>query len=127
MDLLIIFIILFTHWFGDFVMQTEKMADNKSKSFYWLSLHSISYTIGVFILLFLANTISLIEINTYLYFLEFTVLNGIAHMIVDFFTSKWARRLREKNKIRGFFQVIGFDQLCHIMTLLITFNYFNSF
>jgi hypothetical protein len=35
--------LIWIHWFADFFCQTDKMAINKSKSIYWLTIHVFVY------------------------------------------------------------------------------------
>lgn len=94
---------LFLHWFGDFVCQSDKMAINKSKSNFWLSMHVLVYTA---VLMFLGWKIALI--------------NGIAHWIIDYFTSRLNAWLWAKEERHWFFVSVGFDQFLHVALLWYT-------
>jgi hypothetical protein len=112
-------IFLAVHFLADFVFQTSQMATNKSKSIKWLSIHVLTYT-GVSSL-----SAGFIFFKTQHLFVaaSWLLLNGILHFITDFFTSKWTSSLWAKNNMRGFFTVIGFDQLIHQVCLIGTYFY----
>ena len=114
--------IMFIHWFADFVFQTNYMAQNKSSKIEALVLHIAVYTVILFIgtLMFLSEPyyLSLQKI------INFVIVNGIFHFVIDFFTSKATSKLWKEGKIHEFFVVIGFDQLFHFIILLGTANIF---
>lgn len=101
---LTLFAIIWIHWFGDFILQTDKMAINKSTSFRWLTSHVTVYTLPLF-----------------LFGWKFALLNGAAHFIVDFFTSRATSYLWQKGDRHNFFVVIGLDQALHMTCLIASF------
>jgi len=124
MDLKTIFIILIVHYIADFIMQTEIMASKKSENIYWLGTHCFIYGVGIFFLLFLCNILSFIVISSYFYLFLFALGNAIFHFLIDFTTSKIETYFYLKKMNRAFFNVIGIDQLAHVIILLISFNFF---
>lgn len=103
--------IMTLHWIGDFILQSRKMADNKSSSIKWLSIHVLTYTATLLIgMLFFTEN-----------FLEFALINGILHWVTDFFTSKESKIAYQSGDIHGFFMIIGFDQLIHNTCLYISY------
>ena len=120
----IIVSILTLHWFCDFILQTRKQAENKSKSLLFLSVHVSNYFGGFVIVLlpfsYITGRFSDQAIMTY------CIANALAHWVTDFFTSRWTSYLWHKKDIHSFFAVIGFDQLIHTTTLLTTAAYFNE-
>lgn len=100
-----ILLLIWLHFVADFILQTDKMANNKSKSEAWLLLHVAVYTVPFF------------WFGWY-----FAIANGIAHFITDYFTSKVTSHLWQKEEKHWFFVTIGFDQAIHISTLLITYD-----
>lgn len=104
------YIILVFHWFADFVCQTRQMANNKSKSSYWLGYHILVYSIIMSI-----------------FGWRFALINGLAHFITDFCTSKGTSFFWKKQNIHAFFVVIGFDQLLHIVILYWSYPYANCY
>ena len=113
--------IMFLHFLGDFVFQTDKMAQGKAHSLKWLLFHILTY-----------GSILLIGLGTHsyysiMYFPE--VLSGILayvasnvglHMLIDFFTSKITSYYWAKKKTHEFFVVIGLDQFLHFLCLYLT-------
>lgn len=100
-ELILIFVI---HWFADFVLQSNWMASNKSKSNRALLAHISVYTLVLCII----NPL-------------WALINGILHGITDYFTSRWTSRLWAKQDTHNFFVVIGLDQCIHAITLVITY------
>lgn len=152
-----LFVILFVHWFADFICQSRKMGLNKGKSIKWLSFHVFVYTMvtGFGWLVFSPE---LVEIKWLL------IVTFITHWLTDLITSKGtgfaysemikAKFLKEdyeahlnmkdrySDEIRAelivkkdhqeerehgwqywFWSLIGLDQLIHITTLIITYDY----
>lgn len=105
------------HFIADFLCQTREMATNKSKSVYWLTLHVLVYSIVTTLgwLCFTQDMVSLLYI---------CVITFATHWITDFITSKLTSYFYLKNNMFLFFATIGFDQLIHITTLTLTYEYF---
>ena len=105
MTLGIILFVLFVHFVFDFMLQTDEMAINKSKSFGWLGIHSIAYA-------FWGIPISLI------YGIPmFVVYLFITHFCIDGITSRITSYLWKNEKRHWFFVTIGFDQFLHYATI----------
>lgn len=111
----ILTLLFILHFIGDFLFQTRQMANNKSKSLYWLTSHVLYYC-SAFMPIFL-----LIGIETQ--YIEFMFVLFTTHWLTDFFTSKLTTYCWEKRKIKMFFVVIGFDQMIHVITLLYIYKY----
>ena len=101
-----IILIVWMHFFQDFVFQSDKMAKGKSTSMKWLSIHVAVYTLPFFI-----------------FGWRFALLNGAIHFVVDFFTSRLSSRMHKAGRIHDFFVVIGADQAIHITTLMLTMRF----
>ena len=99
-------IVLFTHWAADFVLQSNWMAQGKSKAYLPLLSHVAVYTL----VLALIHPL-------------WAIINGILHFLVDYFTSRISSKLYTKGDIHNFFVVIGLDQFIHAITLLATYYY----
>lgn len=98
-----IYLIFFAHYIGDFLVQTNWMASNKSKSIKALGAHIFTYTLclmpfGIF----------------------YAVVNGAVHMGIDAITSKLSSKFYKEKNIKAFWAVIGFDQMLHAFTLIYT-------
>lgn len=98
-----IYLVLLVHWIADFVLQTDKQAKGKSTSIYWLSKHLAVYTA------------CLLPFGW-----KYALLNGSAHWVVDFFSSKASSYFYKKGQVHNFFVVVGFDQFLHVAILIYT-------
>jgi hypothetical protein len=105
----IIIVILFVHFWADFVFQTDWMAQNKSKDATALMLHVVVYT-------------AILAVGTVLFipkiFYFYSLANGIVHWLVDFFTSRLNSRLYQLPSKHWFFVGVGLDQFIHAACLI---------
>ena len=90
------------HFLADFILQSAWMANNKSKSLLPLLSHIGVYTLVMF----------------FPFGWKFALVNGLCHLVVDFFTSKVTSKLWAAGKVRPFFIVIGLDQCIHALCLV---------
>lgn len=105
-EIQIVLTLILLHFIADFLLQTDKMAVNKSKSIKWLSIHAGVYSIPFIIISPL-----------------YALINGMIHWCVDFVTSRITSKLWEAKQVHWFFVVIGLDQTIHFFTLILTYNY----
>lgn len=105
-----IFAILILHFIGDFVLQSDRIAKNKSKSVIILTEHVSIYMVVM-------SLISPI----------YGVINAVLHFIVDFITSRITAHLWKNGKTHLFFVTIGFDQMLHMMQLIGTYIILHNF
>lgn len=118
-NLIEIFFILIIHFIGDFVFQTDKMAQGKSKNWEDLLNHTMRYTICWIPFLYWAKGYNGIEgVNLLGLFLPITF---IAHTITDYFTSRLNSKLWQQGKVHWFFVSIKFDQILHYLQLFLTY------
>lgn len=123
-----ILIILIAHFVADFMLQTHYMASQKSENVWILVQHIITYTLAFFIIFgsswylfyYFFEPITTADIWLKLT-IGISLVNGILHYLIDFFTSKVTKYLWRKKAYHNFFVVIGFDQLLH--TGLLIFSY----
>lgn len=94
--------LVWIHWLADFVLQTDTMAQNKSKSTKWLSIHVTVYSIPFLI-----------------FGLKFAIMNGLLHFVTDFITSRLTSYLWQKGDRHNFFVVIGLDQAIHLTSMIL--------
>lgn len=107
-------VILLGHWVGDYLLQGNIIADQKSKSIRWLTIHVLVYTITLIVFsLFLFSWADALRLS---------FLNGIFHFITDLFTSRLSSKCKLNPRI--FYTIIGFDQLIHTATLIATTYYY---
>lgn len=99
-----IILIIWLHFVSDFILQTDYMAINKSKSNKVLGLH-----VGVYSLPFLL-----------VFGWRYALVNGAAHFVTDWITSRVTSILWKKEKRHWFFVVIGLDQALHLTVLVLT-------
>lgn len=99
-------LLVWMHFVADFILQTDEIALNKSKSSFVLLQH-----VSLYILPFL------------FFGTEFAVINGILHFITDYFSSRATSYLWKKEQRHWFFVVIGLDQAIHLTCLFLTFYY----
>jgi hypothetical protein len=111
-------IIIFIHFVADFMCQTDKMAQNKSKSNYWLSMHVVVYTAVTMVSWIILFAFSLI----YVPFTAF-ILIFVMHWITDYTTSRISSKLYQKGDIHNFFVIVGLDQVLHYIQLFLVYKY----
>lgn len=99
-------LLVWCHWFADFVMQTDWMAKGKSRFNGILALH-----VGVYSLCFVWCGPA------------FVVTTWLAHFCTDYVSSRISSRLFKAGKIHWFFVVVGFDQALHLTQLLLTYRW----
>ena len=117
-------ILMFAHWVGDFVLQTNSMAINKSKSNWALIKHTIVYSL----VMGLATQI-LIEFNLFgaQYWwaaIMFGLVQFISHTVIDYITSRVSTYYWVNEKRYEFFTNIGLDQYMHFLVLITSLYYF---
>ena len=108
-----IIILLFGHWFADFVMQTDDMAVNKSHSNSALAKHCLVYIFILIMFVYFTFPDKSLEFYNNVF-----AINLIGHLIIDFTTSRLNTWLWKKGMRHWFFVSIGFDQFLHIAILL---------
>lgn len=105
MELATITLLLFMHFVADFILQSNWMAQNKSKNNWALFTHVFIYSLPFILISPL-----------------YAAINGLLHLLVDYNTSHLSSKLWANGKVHWFFVVIGFDQLLHALCLLWTYN-----
>jgi len=104
-----IIILIWLHFLSDFLLQSDEMAINKSKSNKILALHCLVYSIP------------------FLWFgWMFAAVNGVLHFFTDWVSSRAASHFHQKGERRRFFLVIGADQAVHMTTLVLTLHYLTN-
>jgi hypothetical protein len=98
-------VIVWLHFVADFVMQSDRVALNKSRDSVILLWHVALY--GLFFVPF---------------GLMFAVVNAALHFATDFCTSRATSALWKKDQRHWFFVVIGLDQAIHMTCLFVTYE-----
>ena len=113
-----ILLILLIHWVADFLMQSQKMAMNKSKDNTQLLKHCFVYSsVWIYFGMIFFPVFSVII---------FAAITFFAHFITDYITSRWTSCLYREGKyygFPGFFAVIGLDQFLHFTQLILCYKY----
>jgi len=105
MELTPLIIIILLHWLSDFYLQSDDMAQNKSTSNKWLTIH-----IGVYMIPFWC-----------FFGWKYALLNGALHWITDWCSSRGSKYFWEKGDTHNFFVVVGADQAVHYLCLILTY------
>jgi len=114
--------LMFGHFIADFIFQSDKMALNKSKSNYCLTLYVVVYS-WVFGFVCLPFFLWYFNFNVFFYkLLVYVYVNGFLHWITDYWTSRLTSYLYVKHR-HWFFVAIGFDQWIHATCISITFYF----
>jgi hypothetical protein len=126
-----ILILIFAHFWADFVVQTRSMAKMKSKSVKYLTLHVLAYSLMFLAILFVAHP--LLMITGYKTIILFVSFNFVMHWMTDYVSSKVSSACHVKHQETKdgawehlFWVVIGFDQLIHMVTLFLSYYSFNQ-
>jgi uncharacterized membrane protein YqjE len=96
--------LLLGHLLGDFVLQTDKIADNKAKYWYWNALHAVLVTLCTAAFSIPFGNLTLVLV----------LLNGILHFALDYFKAD----IQKYFKVSG---LVGFltDQFLHVLVLYV--------
>ena len=106
----VVTMLVWLHFWSDFIMQSDQTAQNKSKDFGVLCKHGLVYGLP------------------FLFFgWQFWLVNTVLHIFVDFFTSKLTSKLHAAGERREFFLVIGADQAVHLTCLILTYEHLVGF
>ena len=103
-ELSTIITILCLHFVADFILQSNWMAQNKSKDNLALFTHVLVYSLSFMLIGF-----------------KYAIINASLHFIIDYFTSRATSKLWAKGEVHWFFVVIGLDQTLHFICLFSTY------
>lgn len=96
--------LLMGHLLGDFVLQTDKIAENKCRHWNWNLLHVFVVTLCTFVFSYPFGVLLLLMV----------LLNGVIHFILDYYKNS-INRILHLSELAGFLV----DQLIHIIFLYI--------
>ena len=114
--LLLVIGILLMHYVFDFLLQSHWMATNKSKDDWALTLHALTYTLG---LALVAIAMWCEEIMTPQCAATWVLANSCLHFYTDYLTSRINARLFGVDW-HNFFAMVGGDQMIHYCCLFTT-------
>lgn len=100
-------IIIWLHFVADFMLQSDVVSKNKSKSNNILLYHVLLYG-APFALVF---------------GIKYAILNSFLHFIVDWNSSRATSKLWADKQVHWFFVVIGLDQAIHMTCLVASYKY----
>jgi len=127
----VVLAILLIHWFADFVLQTDKEARNKSKSWKALLSHTVTYSLVWYFIMFVISVWGnhlggpkREDLGWSSWMILFPVVTFVCHTITDYFTSRLNSKLHAKGDVHNFFVSIGFDQWLHAVQLILTYYIF---
>ena len=106
-----IIILIFMHAAADFILQGSGTSRMKASKIAYLFAH-----VGIYTSFFIALSPVLLGL-TIRQGIVFSLINGGAHFIIDFVTSKVKVIFWNKNEVK-YFAAISFDQALHIAILL---------
>lgn len=109
-DLLAVLAILWAHFVGDFILQSDYHATNKSRSNLALFEHVLYYSLPLTFVGFL------IPVS-----ISWIVANAVMHAAVDYVTSRITSRLWAQGQRHWFFVTIGADQSLHFTCLFASY------
>ena len=109
-DIVVVVAILWAHFVGDFILQSDYHAVNKSKSNLALFEHVLWYSLP------LTFAGYLIPVS-----LAWLVVNMVLHGAIDYVTSRISSRLWKQDKRHWFFVTIGADQSLHFTCLFVSY------
>jgi hypothetical protein len=111
-----ILILILMHIAADFLLQGSTLSKLKASKITALLLHVGIYT--VFFIVFSPLLLGL----TFVQGLIFSSINGGAHLIIDYFISKFKKLYWQQNEAK-YLAVISIDHILHILILIATFIY----
>lgn len=111
----ILIFMFFLHWVADFVLQSRRVAEEKSKHPDALFEH-----VGIYSLTLFAG---LVWIDLLLA-LQLSMTNGVCHWIIDYISSKMTTHFYTYKKMHEFWITVGFDQFLHSAILITSVKFY---
>ena len=111
-----IIIILLLHVIADYFFQGSKLSKLKALKLSYLFQHVAIYT-GVFMVFS-----SILLVLTILEGVAFSLINGVAHIVIDYIIGKLKLKYHDTNE-SVYLSVIGADHTIHIIILILTYLY----
>jgi hypothetical protein len=112
-------LLVWLHFIGDFILQSDNVAKQKSKSNLTLLLHIAQYSLPFFTLAIFNDWFGLTANQA----VTFIYVNAALHFITDYVSSRLTSYFWQKEDRHNFFVVIGADQAIHMTCLIGTYLY----
>lgn len=106
----LLFFLLLGHFFGDFALQSDRVAEEKKSSIGMLTYHVAMYTLTAAVFLFFGLYMN----NSDAFFQLITALS-----LVVIFIAHWIQDYLKAYKFNGTKQAFYFDQAIHILVLFL--------
>lgn len=120
-NLVVVLVVFIVHFLGDFVLQTDWQAKNKSKDNKALLSHTLTYSSVWLVVSLFFGLVTMTLVDAIIFSCTFTLITFIAHTITDYFTSRLNTKLWAKGDVHNFFVSVGWDQVLHYVQLYTTF------
>lgn len=115
--------VMFAHYVADFIVQTAWMAEGKSKTWTPLVAHIVAYTFTI-TMMGAIPLVLILGFSALPWWILYCVINGLAHMATDYYTSRASGKAYKAGNLRRFWAIIGLDQFIHMATFWIVFGFF---
>ena len=112
--------LMFAHWVGDFVLQNDEMATNKSKSMKALLTHTGVYSVVMWFTAQMMLEFNVFGAQYWWAAILFGLIQFISHTIIDYVTSRMNAYYWVNEQRHNFFTNIGFGQYLHFLVLIIS-------
>lgn len=111
-----IILLIIMHAIGDFFLQGSKLSSIKA-----LKMNALLEHVGIYTLLFIILSPLALGL-TFVQGLEFSVITGIFHFGIDYFTGKYKQRYINESESK-YIEVVGIDNTLHILILVGSYIY----
>ena len=111
-----IIIIILIHVIADFFLQGSKLSKLKALKLPYLFEH-----VGIYTLMFLILSPILLGM-TIVEGIIFSLLNGVLHLIIDYFTGRFKTKYFEEDEAK-YLTTIGVDHTLHLLILISSYIY----
>lgn len=123
-QLIVLCYLFIVHYVADFVIQSQKSAENKSHSFRALWEHIFSYYMFSIIAIVVPSLLISPTNTLNIGWIYYVVCISSIHMLTDFFTSKFNTKMYKSKKTKLFWIGIGGDQLLHQIQIIYFYSLF---
>lgn len=117
MEISIIISLILVHFLADFALQTNEQALNKSTDLTQLVYHVLTYS-------FVWLIFSYCLYASWELALGFAGITFISHLLTDWASSRIGSPYWKNGDLHNGFVIVGADQVCHYIQLLLTYEYF---